>query len=331
MNNGTAGEYELQLRNAGAFLAAHDDFLVAAHVQPDGDAAASTAAMGWILRQLGKTYSLANESPIPEKFQFLPGVENIATGSEAAASRTFGCFIALDCADFARIGTLRDMVGEGMPLLNIDHHPTNDKYGTHHLIKADASATVEILYDLAVMLSLELDAEFANLIYAGLLTDTGGFRYSSTTPKVLRMAAKLLELEAEGAVLADKLLERMTFEQVSLLQRALSTLSFSEDRQVAWIVATSELLEEIGASGEDLDGLINYPRNVEGVEVGMLLKQRGLDEFKVSLRSAGRVDVAAIAKLFGGGGHVRAAGCTMKGQVDGILNELLQEVGKRLK
>jgi phosphoesterase RecJ-like protein len=326
-----AGEYEQQLLSAGKFIAVNDDFLVVAHIQPDGDAVASTAAMGWILHQMGKSYTLINESAIPEKFKFLPGVGDCVDGSEQPPSRSFQRIIALDCADFSRIGTVAASFAADSLLLNIDHHPTNDRYGTNQLIKPDASATVEILYDLALMLDLKLDADFANLIYAGLLTDTGGFRYSSTTSKVLRMAAKLLELGAEGPELADKLLERLTFEQVSLLQKGLSTLSFSFDHRIAWIVATSEMMEEVGASGEDLDGLINYPRNVEGVEVGILLKQRGPDEFKVSLRSAGRVDVAAIAKLFGGGGHVRAAGCSMNGQVDGILQQLIEEVGKQLK
>lgn len=324
-------EYEPMFSQAGKFILDHDNFLVVAHIQPDGDAIASTAAMGWILKQLGKKYTMMNENNVPAKFHFLPGVVDLLDGTSFDSESKFSQVIALDCADYSRIGSINSFIAEGAELLNIDHHPTNDYYGTHQLIKADAAATVEILYDLAKLLDLKLDADFATLIYTGLLTDTGGFRYSSTTSKVLKTAARLLELGAQGPELANLLLERMTFEQISLLQNALPTLTFSQDRKIAWIVATSELIAGAGASNEDLDGLINFPRNVQGVEVGLLLKQRGDSEYKVSFRSAGKVDVALIAKGFGGGGHVRASGCTMHGQVEDIIAQLLQEVGKQLR
>lgn len=323
-------EYESSLLQARNFISDNDDFLVVAHIQPDGDAVASTAAMGWILKQMGKKYTLINESTIPEKFRFLPGVVDLHDGT-SQIERTFSNVISLDCGDYSRVGSVHSLIAEGANLLNIDHHPTNDYFGTHQVIHANAAATVEILYDLAVMLGLKLNDDFANLIYAGLLTDTGGFRYSSTTSKVLNMAARLLELGANGPELANLLLERITFEQISLLQKALPTLTFSPDRKIAWIVVTSELIEGVGASNEDLDGLINFPRNVEGVEVGLLVKQRGEAEFKVSFRSAGNVDVALIAKRYGGGGHVRASGCTMHGRVEEIIEQLIQEVGKQLR
>jgi bifunctional oligoribonuclease and PAP phosphatase NrnA len=323
-------EYEPSLIQAGKFISDNDDFLVVAHIQPDGDAVASTAAMGWILKQLGKKYTLINENTMPEKFLFLPGVVDLYNGT-SQIERTFSNVIALDCGDYSRVGSVHSLIAENANLLNIDHHPTNDYYGTHQVINANAAATVEILYDLAVLLELKLNDDFANLIYAGLLTDTGGFRYSSTSSKVLIMAARLLELGANGPELANLLLERMTFEQVSMLQQALPTLTFSPDRKIAWIVVTSELIEGVGASNEDLDGLINFPRNVEGVEVGLLVKQRGEAEYKVSFRSAGRVDVALIAKGYGGGGHVRASGCTMHGRVEDIIEQLIQEVGKQLR
>jgi len=330
MKSYDGNEYEPSLLKAGKFISDHDHFLVVAHIQPDGDAIASTAAMGWILKQLGKHYTMVNENSMPEKFLFLPGVVDLISGT-SSMERKFKAVIALDCADYARIGSVQGLIAEDAHILNIDHHPTNDYYGTCQVIKANAAATVEILYDLACLMELKLDRDFANLIYAGLLTDTGGFRYASTTSKVLKMAARLLELGADGPGLANLLLERMTYEQVSLLQQTLPTLQFTPDRRIAWIIVTSELIEGAGASNEDLDGLINYPRNVEGVEVGLLIKQRGDKEYKVSFRSAGLVDVALIAKGFGGGGHVRASGCTIHGQVEDIIKQLIQEVGKQLQ
>ncbi|MCR8642145.1 bifunctional oligoribonuclease/PAP phosphatase NrnA [Paenibacillus sp. N1-5-1-14] len=330
MIKGTVQEYHSQLQQAADFLRSHDNYVVVAHVQPDGDAAASTAAMGWMLQQLGKSFTMANSCDIPSKFHFLPGVTKIQEGLTGDASCTFPTIISVDCADFSRIGEISALFGESYELLNIDHHPTNDCFGNVHLIQPEAAATVEILYDLAAELNLTLDRDFANLIYAGLLTDTGGFRYASTSSKVMRMASELLDLGAQGPELAERLLERMTVEQMVVLQMALPTLSFSADRQIAWLIATTELIEASHATNEDLDGLVNYPRNIEGVEVGILFKQRGPDVYKVSLRSAGKVDVAQIAKHFGGGGHVRASGLTMEGDIDTIMAKLLEEVGKKL-
>ncbi|WP_442600903.1 DHH family phosphoesterase [Paenibacillus sp. KN14-4R] len=330
MIKGTVQEYHSQLQQAAEFLHSHDNFLVVAHVQPDGDAAASTAAMGWMLQQLDKRYTMINEGSIPSKFHFLPGVGEIKEGSTEEASCTFPAIITVDCADFSRIGKVSALFGESYELLNIDHHPTNDCFGSVHLIQPDAAATVEILYDLAIQLKIQPDRDFANLIYAGLLTDTGGFRYSSTSPKVMRMASELLDLGAQGPELAERLLERMSYEQMVVLQMALPTLAFSPDRKVAWLIATTNLIEASKATVEDLDGLVNYPRNIEGVEVGILFKQRGPNLFKVSLRSAGKVDVAQIAKQYGGGGHVRASGLTLEGDIKEIIAKLLEEVGKRL-
>lgn len=324
-------EFDSTLSGAAEFITEHDDFLVVAHLQPDGDAIASTLAMGWVLKQLGKSYLLVNEDSLPEKFHGLPGIAQVMDRTGLPHDRKFQHVITLDCADFSRVGSLRDRFADNAQILNIDHHPTNDRFGTHHLVEPTAAATVEIVYDLAVHFNLKLNDEFANLIYAGLLTDTGGFRYSSTTSKVMHMAAALLDLGAQGPELAESLLERMTIKQMSLLQKALPGLTFSKDHKIAWIIVSSELMDEVGAASDDLDGLINYPRSIEGVEVGMLLKQRHSETYKVSLRSTGSVDVSIIAKRYGGGGHVKASGCTMTGQAQDIIDQLLEEVGKQLQ
>lgn len=331
MNRDVEQVYGSSLSGAAEFITGYDDFLVVAHLQPDGDAIASTLAMGWVLKQLGKSYRLVNEDSMPEKFHLLPGIAQVNDRTSLPQDRKFQHVITLDCADFSRVGSVRDRFADDAHILNIDHHPTNDRFGTHHLIQPTAAATVEIVYDLAVHLNLKLGDDFANLIYAGLLTDTGGFRYSSTSSKVMHIAADLLDLGARGSELAECLLERMTIKQMSMLQKALPALSFSEDHKIAWIVVSSELMDEVGANSDDLDGLINYPRSIEGIEVGMLLKQRDSETYKVSLRSTGTVDVAIIAKHYGGGGHVKASGCTMNGRAEDIIDQLLEEVGKQLQ
>jgi phosphoesterase RecJ-like protein len=321
-------EYERHLKDAARFILQHDNFLVVAHIQPDGDAASSTYAMGWILKQLGKSYTLINEGSMPSKFAYLWGSDQLLDFSLQQPDRLFQTVISVDCADFSRIGKVSALFDEQLQLLNIDHHPTNDRFGTCHLIKNDAAATVQILYDLAKTLKLAPTMEFAEAIYTGLLTDTGGFRYSSTTSEVMQIGADLLKLGVQGSVIAERVLERLTYSQIAMLQRALSTLAFSHNRQLAWLSVTLNDLEQTGVSSEDLDGLVNYARNIEGVEVGMLFKEKEPGIIKVSLRSAGTVNVAKIALSLGGGGHVRAAGCTLQGTLEQSVLRMVQEVGQ---
>lgn len=323
-------QYKEKLQAAARFIHENDDFLVVSHVSPDGDAIGSTSAVGFILQLLGKTYTLINDGRTPKKYQMLLGGQPIVDYSLVPPSRRFGRVIAVDCADFSRIGGVHNVFDEGVQLLNIDHHPTNDLFGSVNLVHPDAAATVEIIFELGQQLGIQWTKPLAASIYAGLLTDTGGFRYSNTSPNVLSIAEKMLRAGAEGAVLAEQLLETMTYPQMQLLRDALSTLEFAKDRQIAWLSVSQETLSRIGASDEDSEGLVNIPRNVEGVQVGMMFKEKDTNLFKVSLRSAGKVDVAQIAKRLGGGGHVRAAGCTVEGTLDDVVERLVGAVSAEL-
>lgn len=325
-----ASEYSQQLEAAAKFIEQHDDFLVVSHIQPDGDAASSTYAMGWLLGQLGKTFTMMNEGAMPSKFSYLWGSDQVLDFSKEIPGRRYKTIISVDCADFSRIGRVSTLFDEQAQLLNIDHHPTNDRFGSCHLIKNDAAATVQILYDLAIHMNMSLNLAIGDCIYTGLLTDTGGFRYSNTSPEVMQIGATLLALGVQGSEIAEQVLERVTYSQIVLLQKALSTLSFAHERKLAWLAVSLSDLESTGASSEDLDGLVNYPRNVEGVEVGMLFKEKAPGVIKVSLRSSGLVDVAAIAQSLGGGGHVRASGCTIQGTIEEAVARMVQEVGSKL-
>jgi len=322
--------YAESLRRAATFIREGDDFLVVSHLSPDGDAISSTGAIGLLLKSLGKTYTLINEGRTPEKYESLLAAQPIVDYSASPPNRRFQRIIAVDCADFARIGDVHQAFEERASLLNIDHHPTNDLYGTHNLVKPHAAATVEIIFELAETLGVEWTKELATCVYAGLLTDTGGFRYANTTPAVFAIAERMLRYGAEGASLAERLLETMSYAQVLLLKETLSTLSFSSDKRIAWVCVSLETLKRLGAADEDSEGLVNVPRNVFGVEVGMLFKQKSEDTVKVSLRSAGKVDVARLAKSFGGGGHVRAAGCTINGTLDEAVRRLVEAVNAEL-
>jgi phosphoesterase RecJ-like protein len=330
MTGRVSSPYTDQLDAAKNFIMANDDFLVVSHILPDGDASSSTLAVGLMLHHFNKRFVMINEGSTPGKFNYLWGSDQIVNYSVAPPNRIFDYVISVDCADFSRIGKVSTLFADSVSLLNIDHHPTNDFFGGVNLIKADAAATAEILYDLARKLNISWSIDLGNCIYTGLLTDTGGFRYANTTPKVMSIASEMLQYGVNGNELADHLLEQLSFSHIILLKKALSSLSFSHQRSISWISVSLHDIAEAEASNEDLEGLVNYPRNIEGVEVGILFKEVDSFKFKISMRSAGKVDVAEIAKKFGGGGHVRAAGCSLEGTLEQITKQLVEEVGSAL-
>jgi len=325
-------EYAAHLEAAAQFIRENDHFLVVSHIHPDGDAAGSTYAVAWMLTALGKQYTLINEGNMPEKFRYMGAGQQTVVDYEASAGSMEASFtrvICVDCADFSRMGSVSQLLSADVKLLNIDHHATNDRFGSCNLVVDTAAATVEVLYDLCMTMNIPFSHELNVCLYSGLLTDTGGFRYSNTSPKVMRIAADMLERGVKGHELAEHLLEKLSYPQIALIKSSLSSLKFAHGNQVAWLSVTLDELEQSGASNEDLDGLVNYPRSVEGVEVGILFKERK-DMVKVSLRSNGKVDVAQVAKAFGGGGHVRAAGCAVEGTLDEAIERVVKEVGLAL-
>ncbi|WP_124727538.1 DHH family phosphoesterase [Staphylospora marina] len=303
-------------------------FLVVSHLNPDGDAIGSTLAMGYALRKLGKEVTMVNESPVPDKFLFLPGADEIRLPEEVDGM--FDTVIALDCADRARIGTAVNLFAESARVANVDHHVTNDLFGDVNVVVPRAAATAEILFDWIDGGAVDWDDALAGTVYTGLLTDTGGFRYSNATPAVFRKAAKLVETGAHAHRIADLVLETLTMEQIRLIRIALSSLQRSEDGKIAWIRLRREDFEQSGQSRQDVDGIVNYARNIIGVDVGILIRESDAGSVKVSLRSRERVDVGKIAKELGGGGHARAAGFTARGTLDEVEQMILQHVRAEL-
>lgn len=319
-----------QLKEAVRFIQENDRFLVISHVQPDGDAIGSTCAIGHLLQSMGKHFSLVNNGSVPPKFNVVPMSEDIVNYSVDGLIESYQAVITVDAADYERIGELSKVILEETALLNIDHHPTNDGYGNVTLIRDDAASTTEIIFEFVKELGIELSVPLATCLYTGLMTDTGGFRYSNTTPNVMRIASLLLESGVQGHLLAERLLETMSLPSVEVLRSALNTLQFSDNRKVAWVTVSQNEIRRIGAASDDLDGIVNLPRNIEGVEVGIQFKEIDESSVKVSFRSKD-LDVAAIAQQFHGGGHVKAAGCTVQGTLGQVTEVVLHKVLEALK
>lgn len=322
--------YEQSLQQTRKFLLEHDDYLVVSHVQPDGDAVSSTLAVGWLLSCLGKKFTMLNEGPIPQRMEYLWHAGEIVSLADGELPRKYSNVICVDCADFQRVGLTQRYFADDALIVNIDHHPTNNGYGTVTLIKPDAAATAEILFDLLKTFQVEWNIDIATAIYTGLLTDTGGFRYTNTSPKVMAAVSELLAMGVNGPELAETLLEEMTLAQIKVLNRALNTLQLTPEGDIAWVYVTPQDMLDCNAANEDLEGIVNYPRNIRGVEVGILFKVIHDQAVKVSLRSAGKVDVAALAQVFGGGGHIRAAGARIEQPLEQVIPLVLEEVRRHL-
>lgn len=325
--------YEKNLESAVQFIKDNDDFLVISHLHPDGDAIGSSLAVSHLLDKLNKRYTVVNEGASPSRFSFLSKFDQIINLATQSLEKTYQHIIAVDIADYTRFGEATHLFTEKPNILNIDHHPTNTCFGSINLIRADAASTTEILIDLIKTHFPEhMDAHMAEALYTGLLTDTGGFRYANTNHLVLEKAAYLLKYEFNPSKVAEYALETMTASFLRVLKQALSNLSFAYNQKVAILSISKEEMEQVGATRDDVDGLVAYPRNIEGVEVGVLLKEWEHGEVKVSLRSKEFIDVAAIAQKNGGGGHVRASGFTFQGTLaeaeEHILDELKAWLGE---
>ncbi len=282
-------------------------FLVATHIYPDGDALGSLLAMGEILRAMGREAFLYTEEPVSHLYDFLPGSAEL--GHDPGDVSRFDCAIALDCGDRYRLGRRMERILAVKPALMIDHHAGNKPFGDLQWVEPERSSTGEMVFELARRLGVELSRDAAYCLYAAIVSDTGAFKYSSTSSRTMRIAADLLDMGIDPAEVAGKLFDNYTENRLRLLKMVLDTLELHEGGRVAVIRATAEMFAETGTSGADTENFINYPRSLASVRVAAFLKETDENLVSVSLRSKGeRCDVARVAALFGGGGHRNAAG-----------------------
>ncbi len=296
---------------------------IGGHVRPDGDCVGS--CMG-LYRYMKDNYpEIITDvylEPIPEKFGFIRGTEDIR--SEISIDAVYDLFICLDCGDAERLGFSASLFQSALHTYCIDHHASNCSFADDNYIVPDASSTSELVYGL-----LEKDKvtkEIAECLYIGIAHDTGVFQYSCASPATFRAAAELLETGIDAASLIDATYYEKSYAQNQVLGRALlESIVFMDGKCIAAFMRKSQL-EFYGVSPKDLDGIVAQLRLTRGVEVAIFAYETEKDLYKVSLRSKREVDVSVIAGYFGGGGHVRAAGCTMPGTVHDVLNNLSRQI-----
>lgn len=297
-------------------------FLVLLHELPDGDSVGATLAMLLALRRLGKRAMAVGADRVPRPYQFLPMAEQVRVTGEVSLE-SWDIAIVLDCADPERAGDAWPLARRAKKLINIDHHVTNIGYGDLNLVDPGASATAELVYALVRDLGIEVDRDMADCLFMGIMTDTGSFRYANASPRTFRLAAELMEAGASPEALASSVWESRSISSLRLLARALTTLKVSDDGRMAWLTVDDVALAETGADEQEVEGFVNYPRSLEGVEVAMLFRPMADGRTRVALRSKGRADVSRVARALGGGGHPRAAGCVLRSGPDGAVDRVL--------
>ena len=308
---------KITLKNAAEKLNSAEKILLTAHTNPDGDAIGSVLAMLQILRAAGKNVSAYIDDKIPKNFLTLPCVEEIKLPSEEKISADL--LVVLDTST-DRIGKVLEMTDA--PILNIDHHVTNKGEGVSLYVEPEAAATCEIIFKLCGELGLDITKEIAICLYSGLATDTGFFNYSNTKPATFRAAASLLECGVKPNLIAEQF-ESRTFREVKVMGAALQTTKLFFGGKVAGMFVDEELFKQTDTT----EGLIDLIRVIDSVDVAFLLTCREENLCRVSMRSK-TVNVADIANKLGGGGHVRAAGCTLKKSFAEAKNILIYTIGQ---
>jgi phosphoesterase RecJ-like protein len=319
-----------ELQSVASRILSGDDWLILTHERPDGDAIGSALAMAHILQSLGKTWHFLVEGPMPPRFAYLP-LYTSALYMEDVPTKRYSHVIAVDCADMARFETVgQRYITDGADIVNIDHHQTNPRYGVAALVDPLAAATCELIYHVARTLNVELSTDLATCLYTGILTDTGGFAQPNTSREVHQIAAELLASGVQPYDIAEPALESRSWSQMRLLQMALNNLTVSTDGKYAILYVTQGMLEGAGCSDDDAEGLVGFTRCIDTVEVGALFREVTGGRVKVSLRSKRIVDVARIAQVFHGGGHTRAAGCMLTGELSDVIDTVVEQIENAL-
>jgi phosphoesterase RecJ-like protein len=298
------------------------------HVSADGDAIGSSLALGLALKNLGKKVVIYLEEDIPSVYRFLP--EDELTGFYDENDEVADLNIALDTGDVGRLGSRAEIFFNAPCTINIDHHVTNTKYAHLNFVDALSASTGEIIYSLLKNLKIEIDADIATCLYTAIATDTGGFQYQNTTAETHRIIADLLSTGINVGEISQRIYDNTTYEKLKLTAKSIEFLELHENSKIAVVTLSLEDILSTGAKEEDCDGIVNLGRSIESVEVSVLIKEKSDNEIRVNLRSKTYVDVSEVAAAFDGGGHKRAAGCTVNGTLEEVKKKIIYAIKDKL-
>jgi phosphoesterase RecJ-like protein len=300
-----------QIRNGSRFL-------LSSHQRPDGDAIGSAVGFALALRELGKQADVVMDATPPHFLQPFPAVDQIRVTQ--AVNEVADAAIIMECSSLDRTG----VAGlDRSPVLNIDHHVGNTQYGAVNWIDETAASCTELVFTLVTGLGVRMTPDIATHIYLGLLTDTGSFRFSHITPRSFEIAQRCVEAGANPQWIARTHYDSSTLGRVRIFGHVLNTMQLDPSGRVALLTMTHEAAAASGASYDDTDGIINFPLSVKDIQAVGFIKESDGGEWRVSMRSKGDIDVGAIARAHGGGGHKNAAGCSARGPLAAVQQQFL--------
>jgi len=308
-----------ELNEIVAAIRGRQRFVISSHARPDGDSIGSSLAMAFALRELGKEARVVHKDLAPAPLLTFPGVPEIEIADRVDGA--FDAAIIMECGDLSRTGVAG--LDQGF-VINIDHHPGNSNYGQINWFDSSAAACGEMVFDLVSALGVRLTPEIATHIYLAILTDTGSFHYSSISPRTFDICKATLQAGVDPVLVARNVYDSNNMGRLKLFGAVLSAMQIDAAGRVAIVYLDHEMARAAGGTYDDTEGLINLPLTVKEVQAVVFFKQIEGDEYRVSMRSKGEIDIAAVAKQFGGGGHKNAAGCTATGPVD-VLQKLFVE------
>jgi phosphoesterase RecJ-like protein len=310
-------------------------FLITAHVNLEGDALGSQLAMKELLIGMGKEAFILDSDPVPEHYRFLPKAAEVSNKLERIG--LFDTAIVLDCPTLNRTGKVGDVIkSRAVPIINIDHHISNEKFGNVNWIEPNASSAGEMVFRLFKEARVLMTKEVALSLYIAILTDTGSFNYDNTSSATHEIAGELLGYGLDPALVSESVYERRSVEDINLLAFVLATIRVNKNGTMAHLEVTKSMLDKTGADLAKSEGLINFARSIDGVKVAVLFKedQKEKNKINISFRSKGNgdvVDVNKIASIFGGGGHTKASGCVVTGSLEEVKKKVLAKVEEVLK
>ena len=312
----------MNIKNVVDFLKTHDDFLILTHASPDGDTIGSGYALCGALLKIGKNAKVDCCDEIHERYDYI-------TKSFDIPQFELKTIIAVDVANKTLLGKKLMKYGDSVDLC-IDHHPSNVFYAKETYLDASAAAVCEMIYEIVKDLGAEIEKDIANALYTGIATDTGCFIFSNTSAKTHRIAAEMIDCGAEYSEINRIMFDVKSKSRVAIEQKALSNIEYYFEGKCAVIYITREMLGEAGSKDDDLDGITALPRKIEGVLAGVTLREREDGRIKISLRTHAPVNASKICAEFGGGGHMRAAGCEMDSSMEQAKETILKAVSKEL-
>ena len=306
-------------------IRARQRFVISSHARPDGDSIGSQLAMAYALRALGKEALVVNADAAPAAFMPFPGVADIRIATDAGGP--FDAAIIMECSELVRTGVAgldRTFV------INIDHHPGNKNYGQINWFDAGAAACAEMVFDLVRALGAPLSPEIATHIYLAIVTDTGSFHYSSLSPRTFDICRQLLETGIDPVRMSRQIFDSNTVGRLRMFGAVTQAMELSSTGRIAVLYLDKTIADATQGDFDDTDGLINQPLTVKEIQAVVFFRHIEDNQYRVSLRSKGAVDIAAVARAYGGGGHKNAAGCTVVGAIDTLRKTFVEQIERAI-